>query len=201
MIHELKTVQPYFDEVVAGLKKFEYRRNDRDFKKDDILILREYNKESDQYSGNMIKVVVKYVLTGEKFPDLGDYCIMSINDIGHENELEKIKEEYKSILPRLEVFNNIRGYWVSLPFIPQDLGFEHTLFRKEGKPTMDLFHKGGYATSKDRDGLWIVQHGENTFKFSINSKFEAYIIFRALGLELDESLETNAFDNLKDEEE
>lgn len=39
--HYLKTVQPYFDAIDQGLKTFEIRKNDRDFKVGDILVLLE----------------------------------------------------------------------------------------------------------------------------------------------------------------
>lgn len=41
--HELKTVQPFFDQVVSGAKSFEARRHDRDFRAGDLLLLREWN--------------------------------------------------------------------------------------------------------------------------------------------------------------
>lgn len=41
MKHELKLVQPFFNDVFTGKKKFEIRKNDRDFKIGDELILKE----------------------------------------------------------------------------------------------------------------------------------------------------------------
>jgi ASC-1-like (ASCH) protein len=43
MIHELKLQQPYFDEVWNNRKTFEIRKNDRDFKVSDTVILKEYD--------------------------------------------------------------------------------------------------------------------------------------------------------------
>ena len=40
MIHELKIWNEYFEEVFMGYKTFEVRKNDRDFKKGDTLILK-----------------------------------------------------------------------------------------------------------------------------------------------------------------
>lgn len=47
--HELKTVQPFFDDVVKGRKTFEVRRNDRDFRVGDMLLLREWDPSRDTY--------------------------------------------------------------------------------------------------------------------------------------------------------
>ena len=41
MIHELKIWPKYYEEVSMGHKTFEIRKNDRDFKKGDTLILKE----------------------------------------------------------------------------------------------------------------------------------------------------------------
>lgn len=43
--HDLKIFPRYFEEVVNGSKRFEIRKNDRDFKVGDEVLLREYNPE------------------------------------------------------------------------------------------------------------------------------------------------------------
>lgn len=47
-IHELKVKPVYFEAVKEGIKTFELRRDDRNFKVGDILLLREWEH---QYSG------------------------------------------------------------------------------------------------------------------------------------------------------
>ncbi|MFP7215891.1 DUF3850 domain-containing protein [Lactococcus garvieae] len=42
--HELKLDIKYFDEVKSGKKNFEIRKNDRDFKVGDILVLKAFNE-------------------------------------------------------------------------------------------------------------------------------------------------------------
>lgn len=81
--HKLKTVQPYFNQVVAGLKTFELRNNDRDFKQGDTLLLREFYSMPKlsggaQYSGREILVEVTYVLHGAQHGLEKCYCIMAI---------------------------------------------------------------------------------------------------------------------------
>lgn len=78
-VHELKTVQPFFDQVASGKKKFELRKNDRDFKWNDILILREWSAQVEGYIGNEVVVRVTSVL--DQFVGLQQgYCILSISD-------------------------------------------------------------------------------------------------------------------------
>ena len=60
--HKLKTHPRYFIAVEVGIKNFECRYNDRNFKNTDILILQEYNPETQQYTGKELKVVVTYIL-------------------------------------------------------------------------------------------------------------------------------------------
>lgn len=59
MIHELKILPEYFNAVVSGEKTFEIRKNDRPFKKGDLLALNEFNG---QYTGNSCLVYVDYIL-------------------------------------------------------------------------------------------------------------------------------------------
>jgi hypothetical protein len=40
MLHEFKTVPPFYGEIAEGRKRFEIRRNDRDFRAGDFLYLR-----------------------------------------------------------------------------------------------------------------------------------------------------------------
>lgn len=60
--HELKTWPPYYEEVEAGRKNFELRRNDRGFGEGDTLVLREY--AFGKYTGRQCERRVSYLLTG-----------------------------------------------------------------------------------------------------------------------------------------
>lgn len=61
-IIDVKCVQPYFDEIMKGNKKFEIRWNDRNYQLNDVVILKEYNKVSKIFSGRYIKVKIMYIL-------------------------------------------------------------------------------------------------------------------------------------------
>jgi len=60
--HELKTLPIYYQAVVAGLKTFECRYNDRDFQVGDIVFLKEYLPESNFYTGKQYQIKIKYIL-------------------------------------------------------------------------------------------------------------------------------------------
>lgn len=74
-VHELKILPEYFDAVISGDKRFEFRKNDRDFHVFDILRLKEW--DLDKYTGREIDVEVRFVL--QQFPGMErGYCVMSI---------------------------------------------------------------------------------------------------------------------------
>lgn len=79
MTHELKTWTAFYHDVAAGIKKFELRKNDRDFKVGDLLILEEWNTELKEYTGNSCVVRVVYILQGGQFGLEEGYVIMSIS--------------------------------------------------------------------------------------------------------------------------
>jgi hypothetical protein len=74
--HDLKTIPPYFDEVLSRRKKFEVRKNDRDFQVNDYLVLREY--DGGKYTGNSVGAYVTDVLHGPAFGIEEGYVVMSI---------------------------------------------------------------------------------------------------------------------------
>lgn len=63
-IHTLKTINPYFTDAWRGFKKFEVRKNDRDFKEGDKVHLLEYESETDTYTGRVIIGEITYILKG-----------------------------------------------------------------------------------------------------------------------------------------
>jgi len=83
--HHLKTTQPHFEDIWDGIKKFELRRNDRKFKVNDILVLREWDENKNVYIGHRIKARIIYIL--DDFIGLQPgYCIIGIRNV------QRIKE-------------------------------------------------------------------------------------------------------------
>lgn len=85
--HRLKTWPEYFIPIVIGGKTFEFRKDDRDFKIGDHLLLREWDWQKKQYTGREVVALVTYKFTG--FEGLAPgYCILGIKKLWeklHEN--------------------------------------------------------------------------------------------------------------------
>ena len=76
MIHELKILPKYFDDIKVGKKTFEVRKNDRGFKEGDMLALNEYDPTKG-YTGNSLVVYVDYITNDPEYIKEG-YVIMGI---------------------------------------------------------------------------------------------------------------------------
>lgn len=59
--HELKIWPTPFAQVLAGKKVHEVRVFDRDYCEGDHVILREYNPQSESYTGRSVRALVGYV--------------------------------------------------------------------------------------------------------------------------------------------
>lgn len=76
--HELKTWPEFFSAVMRGRKKFEVRKNDRNFQEGDQLLLREYDPETKQYLGSQLVVDVGYILPLKYLGEKSDFVVMGI---------------------------------------------------------------------------------------------------------------------------
>lgn len=73
-VHQIRLAKPYFDDVANGIKTFELQKNDRGYKKSDILEMMEF--ADGKNTGRMVKVLVTYIL--EDYTGIEDgYCIMA----------------------------------------------------------------------------------------------------------------------------
>lgn len=79
-VHELKTINPFFEHLWSGSKDFEVRKNDRDFKVGDRLKLVEY-VEAKNYVPRYILKDVKYILKGGQYGIANDYVILGLKDV------------------------------------------------------------------------------------------------------------------------
>ncbi len=65
-VHLLKTLPENFNKVATGVMSFQLRKNDRDYKLNDILVLQEYVgsvHDEDQYTGRQFVCRVNCILT------------------------------------------------------------------------------------------------------------------------------------------
>ena len=77
-IHELKTWKEYFEEVFMGRKTFEVRKNDRNFQKGDILILKEWDNENQEYTGRQMARGISYILNGGQFGVENGFVVIAL---------------------------------------------------------------------------------------------------------------------------
>ena len=75
--HEIKIDPKYFDDVARGIKTFEVRKNDRVYKKDDLLDIFEYDRETGEYTGRNIFAVITYILDDQEYLKDG-YVILAL---------------------------------------------------------------------------------------------------------------------------
>jgi hypothetical protein len=84
MRHELKTWPEFFRPVLHGIKRFEIRKNDRDYQRGDVLWLREYIPDdlvpgSGHYTGEELEVTVTIIVENDKWGAIADgFVVMGI---------------------------------------------------------------------------------------------------------------------------
>lgn len=80
--HTLKTIDIYYDAVVAGEKTFEVRRNDRAFQAGDTLVLERIDDKgrytSPFPSRHTAKFRITYLLQGGQFGIEPGFCVLGL---------------------------------------------------------------------------------------------------------------------------
>lgn len=76
--HGLKTWPQYLDAILSGAKTFDVRKNDRDFRQGDILHLREWFPEREEWGPRSVTCFVSYILHGPAFGVRKGYCVMAL---------------------------------------------------------------------------------------------------------------------------
>lgn len=79
-VHKLKTLTPYFENVVNGRKSAELRLNDRDYQVGDIVLLEDYDLERKVYRGPTIEKQITHILFGCPGLEPG-YCVLSLDEV------------------------------------------------------------------------------------------------------------------------
>lgn len=78
MTHYIKILPKYFKHVKSKRKTFELRKNDRNYKTGDILVLCEWDDIPGVFTGKQITRRVSYVLYGPDYGLEDGYCVMGI---------------------------------------------------------------------------------------------------------------------------
>jgi len=79
--HELKIWPDCFVAVEAATKTFDVRENDRSFQIGDALLLREFEPETEQYTGRSVRRWVSYVLQGGTFGIEAGWCVLGLSPL------------------------------------------------------------------------------------------------------------------------
>ena len=88
--HELKCWTPFFNDIRFGLKRFEVRRSDRDFRVGDTLLLRELIHGFNVFTGAVIRVRITYCLNGGAFGIEEGFVVLGIDPIDVAGKIENI---------------------------------------------------------------------------------------------------------------
>ena len=78
MAHELKILPEYYRAVRCGKKNFEIRKNDKNFQLHDKLILREWDEETEDYTGRQLERWIGYIYHGDGRYGLSDGYVVFI---------------------------------------------------------------------------------------------------------------------------
>lgn len=77
-VHKLKIIPEYYDAVRTGIKIFEVRKNDRNFKVGDILILKEWDATRKDFTGRTARRIISYIFDNQFYLKEG-YVILSFD--------------------------------------------------------------------------------------------------------------------------
>lgn len=119
MQHELKTWPEPFRAILAGHKRHEVRKNDRNFAVGDNLALKEFDPhkiagpgEIGMYTGRVIFARVDYISFPGTFGLPDDLCVMSITVLSQVNE---VSEAFlRSHIEEWESKQNVQGAEIGL---------------------------------------------------------------------------------------
>jgi hypothetical protein len=83
-VHELKIWPQYFQPLIEGVKRFELRKADREYRVGDELLLREFVDGAGEYTGRSAECRITYILGGPMA--IPGMCLMSIKLLSVENK-------------------------------------------------------------------------------------------------------------------
>lgn len=88
--HDLKTWPDYWLAMDVGVRTFEIRRDDRDFRTGDVLLLREWDPHTCEYTGRVLARRVTYVLRdAERFGVMEGFAALGLAPVVSESMVEE----------------------------------------------------------------------------------------------------------------
>ncbi|MDE5421746.1 DUF3850 domain-containing protein [Ancylomarina sp. DW003] len=90
-IHDVKIHPEFFSDVVNGVKPFEVRKNDRDYKVGEKLVLKEYCPVLNEYTNRICFKEITYVLKGGSFGLDSDYVVLGLKEASPTASADKNK--------------------------------------------------------------------------------------------------------------
>ena len=162
MLHELKVYPRFFEETIEGNKTFEIRKNNRDFRVGDVLVLKEW--DGTKYTKREVKVAVRYILNDEFAGLAAGYVAMGVQILAEE-KMERsrgtgtaLDRECKAMKKDLKA----AGYNGSLGIRGVKQGGERMKKRARSLKNGALYTKDGCKLAGITNGAveWDVQFGE-----------------------------------------
>lgn len=77
-IHELKILPEYYKAQVEGKKNFEIRKNDRDYKVGDKLVLKEYDPKAKELTGQSFITEITFITN---YQQKDGYVVLGTKDL------------------------------------------------------------------------------------------------------------------------
>ena len=117
--HFLKVVPKYFEALAEDKKGFEIRKDDRDYKEGDNLVLEEYNPELREYTGRALTRRIIYVLrNAEQYGLREGFCILQIEKL-HKNH-KRLPQTQQEWIPTSERLPGAELDWVLAQVVDTD---------------------------------------------------------------------------------
>ena len=118
-IHKLKLNAKYYEDSERGIKTFEIRKNDRDYKIGDVLELREYIEDIrglGYYTGNVHWKIITYILDDDLYLAPGYVCL-GLSPIAEPEGGRQMSDDLISRRTIKSLVETIRDCWAISPYV------------------------------------------------------------------------------------
>jgi len=77
ILHHVKCWPDLFQATLDGMKTFEFRKNDRDYRTGDFIMLHEWSPRTEEYTDRKFSIRIGFMLTGMGVPE--GWCVFAIH--------------------------------------------------------------------------------------------------------------------------